>query len=213
MTDVDLVPAPVLRAGAAAEPPLLGLPTLMRWTGTSAARLTSRLGPTATVSVVVRLSRRRVLHVDPPTGPAADSRLLVGEGPFRESLDRIGALRIPDLRHETRWPAWRDLAAQEGSRAALAMPARGSGNVAVVIAARCRRPRPWTSMELVMVDSVAQEVARAVQTCASLLAAAPAAARADGSAAEALEQALARRAGEAGAGGLEAVRDLARTHG
>ncbi|WP_225753548.1 GAF domain-containing protein [Actinotalea sp. Marseille-Q4924] len=185
---------------------LTTVPVLGTYVRMAAARLAVRLGPGVAATAVQR-SAGQLTGVGRDPGHVA---LATQVGPVTDALSSSQVLAVPDVLTTDRWPAWRSAAEEAQVRSALVAPARSGARCAVAIAVLGPRPRRWTAMEVMAADTAAQEVARAVQLCESLLTSAPAPIRRSGEAALLVDQAVQALVEQTGVDVLQALRELRR---
>jgi hypothetical protein len=116
------------------------------------------------LACAVTLREFRTLQVAGASDPRARrcGAVQQGEhaGPGLAALDEHRVVVMAEIARTRRWPAWRDAAAREGFRTAVAVPAPVCTGVEVAVELLDESPDPWQRDELRRAAAFAGQVAR-----------------------------------------------------
>ena len=78
------------------------------------------------------------------------------------SIDLGHIVHVPDLAHETRWPAWRAVTQRNGYASAAALPRSVRPGAHIALNLYATEPNSWNEAAIAVADMYADEIARAV---------------------------------------------------
>ena len=124
----------------------------------------SRFTPSTDASILLRHHGANVRAASSSPGAARCDQVeaRTDQGPCIEAVEKLGAVLVPEVAAEDRWPDWRVQATREGYASSLAMPAVVTQGVAVSLNLYSPEVDPWDGQALVGADACTQEIARAV---------------------------------------------------
>jgi hypothetical protein len=123
-----------------------------------------RVGPATSATITLRRDGRPTLVAasDPRAAECDETEYAADEGPCLSSIDLGEIVHVPDLAHETRWPAWRAVTQRNGYASAAALPRSVRPGAHIALNLYATEPNSWNEAAIAVADIYADEIARAV---------------------------------------------------
>ena len=128
---------------------------------------TRHVAPATCATITLRREGRPTLMAasDPRAAACDEVEYAADDGPCLASIDVGHTVRVPDISHEARWPAWRAAALGSGFASAAAFPRVVRPGVQIALNLYAAEVRAWDEGAIAVADMYADEIARSVALC------------------------------------------------